>query len=129
MTKPILVGYDPTETDASAVAFGLVAARFTGAPLIVGSVHADHDRIGHGHHGADADLPEDAMEALASLRDELTAGDVKADVRALKHLSAPRALHEAAEELDAGLLVVGSSSRRTAGRKMHGSTAERLLHG
>ena len=47
----------------------------------------------------------------------------------LESTSAARALHEAAEERDAGLLVVGSTGRGTVGRVLPGSTAERLMHG
>ena len=38
MSKPILVGYDPVSADHAPVNFGVAAARFTGAPLIVASV-------------------------------------------------------------------------------------------
>jgi nucleotide-binding universal stress UspA family protein len=47
----------------------------------------------------------------------------------LESTSAARALHEAAEERDAGLLVVGSTNRGAVGRVLVGSTAERLMHG
>jgi hypothetical protein len=40
MGKPILVGYDPRRKDHSPVDFGVAAARFTGAPLIIASVEA-----------------------------------------------------------------------------------------
>src|SRR5215218_2563897 len=33
--KPIVVGFDPKTTDRAPVEFGVAAARFTGAPLIV----------------------------------------------------------------------------------------------
>jgi nucleotide-binding universal stress UspA family protein len=126
MAKPILVAYDPGSADSAPVAFGIRAARFSGAPLIVGAVHADHAAIGRGHHGADTGLADDAGEQIEQVRRELEAADIDADCRALKGMSAPRALHQAAEELGAGLLVVGSSSHRSV---LHGSTAERVLHG
>jgi nucleotide-binding universal stress UspA family protein len=129
MAKPILVGHDPKSAHLAPVAFGVAAARLTGAPLIIGSAHADHAAIGAGHHGADAGLADEATEPLERVRRDLDAGDVNADCRPLPGLSAPRALHEAAESLDAGLLVVGSTSHPGAGRLVHGSTAERLLHG
>jgi nucleotide-binding universal stress UspA family protein len=40
-----------------------------------------------------------------------------------------RVLHEAAEEIGAGLIVVGSSHRGPAGRVLPGGVGERLLHG
>jgi len=126
MSKPILVGHDPAGSDPAPVRFGVAAARFTGAPLIVGSAHADHAAIGHGHHSADTGLADDATEQLDRIRAGLEADDVRAEYRALPGMSAPRALHAAAEELDAGLLVVGHGAGH---HHLHGSTAERLLHG
>ena len=111
------------------VAFGVAAAQFTGAPLIIGCAHADHAAIGAAHHGEDAGLAGDATEQLDRIRRDLEAGHIDADCRPLPGMSAPRALHQAAEELDAGLLVVGSTSQGGAGRLVHGSTADRLLHG
>ena len=49
MSKPILVGYDPATADRAPVNFGVAAARFTGAPLIVASAAAAvSDRHGAG---------------------------------------------------------------------------------
>jgi nucleotide-binding universal stress UspA family protein len=129
MPKPILVGHDPKSAHMAPVAFGVAAAQFTGAPLVIGSAHADHAAIGSGHHSADTGLAEDATEQLERIRRDLEAGDVNADCRPLPGMSAPHALHDAAEQLDAGLLVVGSTSHAGAGRLVHGSTADRLLHG
>src|SRR3954469_23832595 len=127
MSKPILVGHDPGNADRAPIAFGVAAARFTGAPLIIASAHADHAAIGRRHHSADADLADDASEPLERVRKELAADDVVAECRALPGLSAPRALHERAEELDAGLRIGGTGGHH--GHHLHGSTTERLLHG
>ena len=118
---PILVGYDPRSGDRAPVRFAVAAARFTGAPLIVASVCAPKHAVGHGE-----ELEPHATQAL----DELTADlDTAHEVRELRGTSAPRALHEAAEAEDAGLLVVGSTDRGAVGRLLPGSTAERLMHG
>jgi nucleotide-binding universal stress UspA family protein len=117
---PILVGYDPKSRDRAPVRFGVAAARFTGAPLIVASVCARSDADGHGE-----DLAPHAAEALDELKAEV---DVAIEVRELRATSAAHALHDAAEE-GAGLLVVGSTHRAAVGRLLPGSTAERLLHG
>jgi nucleotide-binding universal stress UspA family protein len=122
MSKPIVAGYDPRRGDRAPVDFGVSAARLTGARLIVISVES-------GGTGADADLLADGAEALAQLQRELEAEDVEAEARTVKSSSAARALHEAAEADDAGLLVVGSSRRSPVGRVLLGSTAERLMHG
>jgi nucleotide-binding universal stress UspA family protein len=103
------------------VRFGVAAARFTGAPLIVISVcaraQADVDT---------EDLPSNAGQELEALKDQL---DVDIDTRELHSTSPSRALHEAAEAENAGLLVVGSTHRGPAGRVLPGSTADRLMHG
>jgi nucleotide-binding universal stress UspA family protein len=128
VSKPILVGYDPSARDRAPVSFGVAAARFTGAPLVIASVHsARSDRLGAGQLGED--LIADATETLEQLKGELRAQGIEVECRDLEGTSAPRALHELAEADDAGLLVVGSTRRGTVGRLLPGSTAERLMHG
>jgi nucleotide-binding universal stress UspA family protein len=130
MAKPIIVGYDPKSSDRSPVAFALRAARFTGAPLVVMSVGSG----GRAHDGGvggrvEEDLVPDASGTLDELQRDLDAEGVAVESVELKNTSAARALHEAAEERDAGLLVVGSTNRGAVGRVLVGSTAERLMHG
>jgi nucleotide-binding universal stress UspA family protein len=126
MAKPIIVGYDPKSSDRSPVAFALRAARFTGAPLVIACVGSDS-----GAHEArvEDDLMQGAGGALEEFQRELDAQDVAVESVELESTSAARALHEAAEERDAGLLVVGSTNRGAVGRVLVGSTAERLMHG
>jgi nucleotide-binding universal stress UspA family protein len=126
MTKPILAGYDPTGADTAPVRFGLQAARFTGAPLVVASVAGAR---GVAAGVLDEGMTRDATEQLDTLMDELAPEGVWVKTRELRGTSAARALHEAAEELGAGLLVVGSTRRGELGRILPGSTAERLMHG
>jgi nucleotide-binding universal stress UspA family protein len=128
--KPILVGYDPSSPDHAPVEFGTAAARFTGAPLIVASVHGSSSALGAGGSQlVEEQLADDAAEPLDHLRRRLSAKGVTAECRALLGTSAPRALHNAAEEFDVGLLVVGSTDRGHVGRVLLGSTAQRLVHG
>src|SRR4051794_174999 len=130
MPKPILVGYDPKSADRAPVRFGAAAARFTGAPLIVGCAFANSVMVGQmGHGHMDEELVGDAGQAVRHIEAELRADGVRAECRPLPGSSAPAALHEAAEELDAGLLVVGSSDGGHVGVLRPGSTAERLMHG
>ena len=126
MPKPIIVGYDPRSADRSPVAFALRAARFTGAPLVVASVGSDaaaHDAR------VEEDLIDAAGGALEELQRDLDAEGVALETVELESTSSARALHEAAEARDAGLLVVGSTGRGAVGRLLPGSTAERLMHG
>ena len=130
MSKPILVGFDPETLDSAPVRFGAAAARFTGAPLIVAAVHVGASASGSGvSEQVDEDLGTDAGPALADVERELAGEGVAVECQALQNTSAPRALHEAAEAQDAGLLVVGSTRRGAVGRVLPGSTAERLMHG
>ena len=46
MANPILVGYDPGRRDRAPVDFGIAAANFTGAPLIIAAVHAGTTALG-----------------------------------------------------------------------------------
>jgi nucleotide-binding universal stress UspA family protein len=128
MAKPILVGYDPKSTDRSPVAFALRAARFTGAPMIVASVGSGAE-FESGGGGVEEDVFPVAAGALQELQRDLDAEGVTVECVELKGSSAARALHEAAEERDAGLLVVGSTNRGAVGRVLVGSTAERLMRG
>jgi nucleotide-binding universal stress UspA family protein len=130
MSKPILVGYDPATADRAPVNFGVAAARFTGAPLIVASASADTagtDRPDAGQH--DEELVPDASGALDAARRELEPEGIAVECRDLAATSAARALHELSESEAAGLLVVGSTRRGAVGRVLPGSTAERLMHG
>ena len=112
MAKPILVGYDAETSDRAPVLFGVAAARLTGAPLIVATVGAAQPGSdGHSAAHLEDDLLADASEALARVGADLEREGIAIEVRQLESTSAARALHEAAEAEDAGLLVVGSTRR------------------
>jgi len=128
--KPILVGYDARKADRAPVSFGVAAARFTGAPLIVASVHGGSTALGAvGSEVVEEEYESGAGQSLEHLRRELEAEGVHAECRSIEGTSAPHALHDAAEEIDAGLLVIGSTQRGSVGRLLPGSTAQRLMHG
>jgi nucleotide-binding universal stress UspA family protein len=131
MPAPILVGYDPRSRAPGPVVFGAGAARLTGAPLLVVSVHGG-DSSTHGAAadelgGGTRDAAHGAVEGLERAIPELA--EVSAEVRAVDGHSAPRALHRLAEEEGAGLVVVGASTRGRSARALLGSTAERVIHG
>src|SRR4051812_28052589 len=114
MSKPILVGYDPRHADRAPVELAAAAARLTGAPLIVATVEASRHDHRKGH--VDEDLIADAGAPPGSVEARLEEAGVAVEWRRLQSSSAARALHEAADELGAGLLVVGASQRSAVGR-------------
>jgi nucleotide-binding universal stress UspA family protein len=135
VAKPILAGYDPTTRDLAPVRFAVAAAGLTGARVVIAAVEGGGDEdAGAGTAGAPAEqateeLVPDCSEALAAVEGDLREQGVAAECRRLRGPSAARALHEAAEAEDAGLLVVGSTTRGAVGRVLPGSTAERLMQG
>jgi nucleotide-binding universal stress UspA family protein len=136
VAKPILVGYDPTTRDLAPVRFAVAAAGLTGAQVVVAGVESGDPEDADAAGGTAATAPEageelvaDCSEALAAVEDDLQTQGVGAECRRLRGPSAARALHEAAEATDAGLLVVGSTTRGAVGRLLPGSTAERLMQG
>jgi nucleotide-binding universal stress UspA family protein len=137
MSKAILVGYDPRKRDLAPVDFGAEMAALTGAPLIVASVQSGspvlpidpEGTLPYGIGQVDHDLLADCTPAIEQVDIDLRARGVPVDCRVLEDTSAARALQEAVEDEDAGLLVVGSSRRSGVGRVLAGSTAQRLLNG
>jgi nucleotide-binding universal stress UspA family protein len=125
MFKPIIVALDPEREDDAPVVAGAALARVTGAPLIVVGAFL-HDPITNAvSQGA---VDEDARGHVLSVLESRTTG-VDADLMVKGGPSAARVLHDAAVELDALMVVVGSTHRGPLGRVAPGTTAERLLHG
>jgi len=128
MPQPIVIGAHPKRDDRAPLELGVMLARLTGAPLHVVSTYwfdstprrtavdeyADGLRRKLGH------VIEDAV------------GEAALDAPVEVHVScgAPaHALHEKAAELDAALIVVGSTHRGTLGRIAAGTTAGHVLSG
>lgn len=120
MSAPILAQYDPERPQLAPLRFAATVAAVMGAPLVIGAAYAGEDvvdpladvQMGEGLSRND---PRPALEAVVR---ELGIVGERVDTAALGATSAPRALHLAAVELGAGLLVVPP-----------GTTAERLLDG
>jgi nucleotide-binding universal stress UspA family protein len=138
MTKPIVVGHDPRRADHDPLELGAALARLTGAPLAVASVLegvptlpvSGEQQVQYAVAQPQDDRLSDCAPAVEQVDVELRALGIPVECRTLRSTGAAKALHEAAEELDAGLLVVGSSRRSGLGRVLIGaSTGERLLHG
>jgi nucleotide-binding universal stress UspA family protein len=120
MSAPVLAQYDPLRPQLAPLRFAATVAATMGAPLVIGAAYANEHvvdpladvQMGEGLPGDD---PRPALDAVVR---ELDIDRERVDTAALAATSAPRALHLAAVELGAGLLVVPP-----------GTTAERLLDG
>jgi nucleotide-binding universal stress UspA family protein len=126
--RPVVVGFDGSAAGADAVALAQTYAGTSGAHLIVATVHPAPAAISPGRVDAEwvADRHRLAGEILARAR---AVAGVDADYRVVASSSAAHGLHDLAEEIGAGLIVVGSHRAATGERLFAGSTAERLLSG
>jgi len=120
MSAPVLAQYDPERPQLAPLRFAATVAAVMAAPLVIGAACAGEDVV---DPLADVQMGEglprnDPRPALEAVVHELGIDGERVDTAALGATSAPRALHLAAVELGAGLLVVPS-----------GTTAERLLDG
>ena len=120
MSAPVLAQYDPERPQLGPLRFAATVAAAMAAPLVIGAAYAGEDVV---EPLADVQMGEglprnDPRPALEAVVRELGIDGERVDTAALGATSAPRALHLAAVELGAGLLVVPP-----------GTTAERLLDG
>jgi nucleotide-binding universal stress UspA family protein len=125
MSKPIVVALDPQRTDDAPLVLGARLAELAGAPLIVAAAYP-FDPVTHGLGGAAVD--DDVRSSTLRNLEARTAG-LPADLLVRGGPSTARVLHELADELQASVLVIGSTHRGPVGRVAPGSTADRLLHG
>jgi nucleotide-binding universal stress UspA family protein len=127
----ILVGFDGTESGLDAVTLGrrLAEAAHGGlilayiAPLSVSFLPAlQEDPV------VARTLREAAQDVLRQAAPALAGFDAW---EPCNHATLPpaRGLHELADEMDADVIVVGSTHRHGLGRIVPGTTAEKLLHG
>lgn len=109
----ILAGFNPATGATEPVEFGLAASDVVGAPLVVAVVRS-------------RDGGED--RPVADLRAGLSGRGVAVDVREYRDVSAGSGLVSVARELRPELIVVGTTSRGSAGAALLGTTAERVIH-
>jgi nucleotide-binding universal stress UspA family protein len=131
VSGPVVVGFDAQSTGADALAFARTYSQVVGAPLIVTVVHPAPAAISPGR--VDAEWVADrhrAAETILTQARELCGGDGSpVEYRVVASSSAAHGLHDLAEDVGAGLIVVGSRSEASTERMFAGSTAERLLSG
>jgi nucleotide-binding universal stress UspA family protein len=124
----IIVGVDGSEGSSDAIALASDLAGLTGSTLTLVNVFPYDERPSRASNAPyEGHLRRDSQALLERLR--RAHGDEHVDIRSIANPSPAHALHQLAQQEDAGLLVVGSTHTGRAGRVLPGSTAERLLHG
>jgi len=123
MYSKIIVGYDGSDQAKDALAFGKELADATDAELLVAGVFVIYPTragIDPAVHEAQAEFAKDLEQAASS---------VDAAAQPIVSVSPARGLHEAAEELGADLILVGSAHYGPLGQILVGSVGLALLHG
>jgi nucleotide-binding universal stress UspA family protein len=128
MMPEIIVGVDDSAGALDALAFAMRIAEHTGASVRAVTAFNYSDTPSRASNEAYREiLKSDARAvldtAIGASSGHVDATDVVADP------SAAHALHTLAQDMDAALVVVGSTRRGAVGRVVPGSTGERLLHG
>ncbi len=126
MFKNVLVGVDGRPTGRDAIAF---AARLLDpeGKLTLGHVHGD--MLSPVHAAVPGVIEEERKTSHELLERERADAQVSAELVSIAAMSPGGGLHEQAEEMQADLLVVGSSSRGAFGRIMVGDDTRAALNG
>ena len=127
MTKPILVAVDPFREDPDPLSLAALLGELTGRRLVAVGAHPQSFLPGQVEVPAyRRALQELALEGLEWARKRLPEGS---ETLAVASVSRPRALLDAVEELDAGLLVIGSAHSGPVDRIVSSTVADQLMHG
>jgi nucleotide-binding universal stress UspA family protein len=128
---PVVVGFDGSPTGEDALALARWCGRVLDGPTIVAVVHPSPAPVGIGRVDAEwvADRHRLAEQILDDARQLMSSGAGPVEYRILQSSSAAHGLHDLAEEVGAGIIVVGSRRKGPEERLFAGSTAERLLSG
>jgi nucleotide-binding universal stress UspA family protein len=126
----VVAGFDGSPSAEDGLVLARACRRVLDAPLVVATVHPAPAPIGSGRVDAEwtADRHHQAETILDSAR-RLLADDDRVEFRVVASSSAAHGLHDLAEELNASVIVVGSSTEAAQHRLFAGSTAQRLLSG
>jgi nucleotide-binding universal stress UspA family protein len=125
MYRNILVGYDGREAGRDALALA-ASLRAPDGVVVAACVYPGFGRV----HSESVEtlLADAASKAVAEARAHADGGDWL-QLRTVPGHSPAHGLHVFSEEVEADLVVVGSSDRAERGRVHAGSTGERLLNG
>jgi nucleotide-binding universal stress UspA family protein len=124
MYRKIIVGYDGSDQAKDALALGKDLSQTAGAELHVGGVFLFHPLVRSGIDPLDREAEQEFAEQL-----EHAADSVDAAAQPVQSSSPARGLHELAEEIEADLIVVGSSKHGPVGQTILGNVGVALMHG
>ena len=128
MASRVVIGYDGSEASEDAVAFGLTWCRSTGDVPVIATVYPEEHPLGAGH--VDVEWATYVREQAESIQDEarVKVGDA-ALYRSIASTSAAHGLADLADDLEAVVVIVGTTQETGLTRALLGSSTERLLHG
>jgi nucleotide-binding universal stress UspA family protein len=128
MASRVVIGYDGSKASEDAVAFGLTWCRSTGDVPVVATVYPEEHPLGIGR--VDVEWATYVREQAEILQDNAraTVGDA-ALYRNVASTSAAHGLADLAEDIDAVMVIVGTSQEAGLTRTLLGTSTERLLHG
>ena len=128
MANRVVIGYDGSQASEDAVAFGLTWCRSTGDVAIIATVYPEEHPLGIGR--VDVEWAAYVREQAEIIQDKAraTVGDA-ALYRNVASTSAAHGLADLAEDVEAVMLIVGTTQETGLSRTLLGSSTERLLHG
>jgi nucleotide-binding universal stress UspA family protein len=128
MASRVVIGYDGSEASEDAVAFGLTWCRSTGDVPIVATVYPEEHPLGMGR--VDVEWATYVREQAEAIQDKAraTVGDA-ALYRNVASTSAAHGLADLADDVEAAMVIVGTTQEAGLTRALLGSSTERLLHG
>jgi nucleotide-binding universal stress UspA family protein len=128
MTKPIVVGVDPFHDDPGPISLAGLLARTLGARVVAVAAYPNDGYITRATSAAfEHELARKAEDALS--RVPATLDGVEVATRAVGEDSPARALHDAAEDEDAAIVVVGSKHGGPVGRLLPGGVTDQVING
>jgi len=128
MASRVVIAYDGSEASEDAVAFGLTWCRSTGDVPIIATVYPEEHPLGAGR--VDVEWATYVREQAEIIQDKARAAVGEAALyRSVASTSAAHGLADLAEDVDAVLVIVGTTQETGLARSLLGSSTERLLHG
>jgi nucleotide-binding universal stress UspA family protein len=126
----ILIGVDESAHSEDAVAFGRRLAGVTSGRIVLASAFPYNDFPSRAANLTYREaLRDQAAKTVRRMVQRLDLPEERVERIVTADMSPARMLHDAAEQVEADLLVVGHTHHGHAARVVPGATAERLLHG